>query len=128
MDKKLEKALERFDASYMSNAKWEKLLTRLTYESEEIFFSYKLVYDEDIRQNSIDLPDDASFFIEPIIYKEVEWIAFPAIYEDFVSHNNLKAGKKAYHQDIDRIEQIIHSLGQFLLERSEGSLKLYAYR
>ena len=128
MDKKLEKALERFDASYMSNAKWEKLLTRLTCESDEIFFSYKLVYGEEIRQSSIDLPDDAPFFIEPIIYKEVEWIDFPSIYEDFVSHNNLKAGKKAYHQDIDRIEQIIHSLGQFLLERSDGSLKLYAYR
>ena len=128
MDKKLEKALKCFDASYMSNAKWEKLLTRLTYESDEIFFSYKLVYGEEIRQSPIDLPDDAPFFIEPIIYKEVEWIAFPAIYEDFVSHNNLKAGKKAYHQDIDRIEQIIHSLGQFLLERSDGSLKLYAYR
>ena len=128
MDKKLEKALERFDASYMSNTKWEKLWETLTDEMDEVHFFYKLVYDDKVTQSVLDCPDFPPFFIEPIIYKEVEWIAFPATYIDFVSHNNLKAGKKEYHQDIDRIEQVIHSLGQFLLERSDGSLKLYAYR
>ena len=128
MDKKMELALKKFDASYMNNTKWKKLWEALTNELGEVHFFYKLVYGEKITQSVLDSPDFAPYFIEPIIYKEVEWVVFPATYKDFVSQDNLKAGKKDYHQDIERMEQIILSLGQFLLERSEGSLKLYAYR
>lgn len=128
MSSSFENAMAHFRASYMSNTKWEKLLHVLTEELGEVHFEYKLVYNEEVKQSSLDAPDFPPFFIEPIEYREVEWVEFPDVYEDFVSYDNLKAGKKDYSQDINRIEEVIRSLGQFPLERLEGSLKLYAYR
>jgi len=127
MTKAFEKAIEKFSASYMSNAKWEKLWQTLTDKLGEVHFYFKLIDKDEVRQSSMDIPD-SPFFMEPIMHKEVEWVDFPSSYEDYISRDNLKAGKKEYSQDVDQIEEIIRSLGQFLLERSEGSLKLYAYR
>lgn len=128
MNQSFNLAVERFQSTYMSDAKWSKLLDHLTDALGEIHFYYKLIYNDEEKQSVIDLPDPAPFFSEPIHYREVEWVEFPCIYEGYVSHSNLKAGRKYYSQDIDEIEKIIRSIGQFLLERSEGSLKLYVYR
>ncbi|GGE74322.1 MULTISPECIES: DUF6678 family protein [Shewanella] len=70
-----------FSASYMSNAKWVKLFkaTCSLYPSvSEI--NYKLVHSGDVKSSIIEQYEeqiDEHWFIEPSIYKEIEWIEFP---------------------------------------------------
>lgn len=112
----------------MNDSKWEKLLGQLTDELGEIFVLYKLVYTEELFTARLDLPDDKPFFSEPIQYKEVEWIKLPANYQDYALPDHRKAGKRVYEQDLERIAQLIQSIGTFALERTPGSVKLYGYR
>ncbi|HHJ3172650.1 TPA: DUF6678 family protein [Vibrio parahaemolyticus] len=102
---------EKYSVSLMNDTKWDKLLESVTDLFEQgVHINYK------------------PFFIEPIFYKEVEWVEFPTTYEDYISVNNLKAGTKQYHQCIDDIEAVIEGVGKFELERTESSIKLFAYK
>jgi hypothetical protein len=118
---------EKFSASYMSNAKWLKLIEALTHELDQIHFRYKLIYSDVIKRLTLDMAEDAPFIIEPIHYKEVEWIEFPTEYEDYKNPNNLKAGKRIYNQDLKTIEAILTKVGTFKLELSPEHIKLFAY-
>ena len=119
---------KKFKSSDMSNSKWDKLLKKLTDIFEEVHVNLKLIYDEKVEQTYIDIPDIKPFFIEPILYKEVEWIEFPSMYEDYISRDNLKAGKRIYSQDIKKILKVINSIGKFKLDSKEDCIKIYAYK
>ncbi|UII33653.1 hypothetical protein LVD17_07445 [Fulvivirga ulvae] len=118
----------KYSGSFMNNAKWIKLLEHLTSVLGAVHLYYKLVYSDELRLTSFDAPDTEPFFIEPILYKEVEWVIFPKEYKDYVSPNNLKAGLTSYNQNIEKIEQEICSIGEFEIECSNLGLKLYGYR
>ena len=62
------------------------------------------------------------------MYKEVEWIEFPSMYEDYISRDNLKAGKRIYSQDIKKILKVINLIGKFKLDSKEDCIKIYAYK
>ena len=113
--------------SYLNNTKWYKLIDGLTNEFGEIFIYYKLIYDDVIEGYLFDSVDFEPYFIEPIKYKEVEWIEFPKEYEYWVSSNNLKAGKKIYEQELDAIKTEVESIGEFRINEFENKLKLHAY-
>ena len=120
---------EKFTVSLMSDTKWKKLITGITSALErEVFLEYKLVHSDEISQASFVEPDFGPFFIEPIIYKEVQWIEFLSRYEDYVSEDNKKAGTKVYEQDIGNISKVINSIGQFEVEETDKGLRLYAYK
>ena len=120
---------EKFNASLMSDSKWEKFIDRITdFIDADIFIYYKLIHDHKIYETFLKHSDFKPFFAEPTIYKEVEWIEFPDEFEDFVSKSNLKAGKRIYRQDVQRITDAINKVGQFVLERNSKSVRLYAYR
>lgn len=119
---------ERFTAAFMSNAKWVKMINTLAYKFGSIFFNYKLIYDDVVQGSLFDIADVEPFFIEPIKYKEVEWIEFPSEYENWINGNNLKAGKELVKQDIEKIKQELKKIGKFHLEFHENDLKLYAYK
>ncbi|ENN9982528.1 hypothetical protein ACAS46_004220 [Vibrio vulnificus] len=120
---------EKYSVSLMNDAKWDKLLESVTDLFEQgVHINYKLIHSTEVFSTKLTEPDYKPFFIEPIFYKEVEWVEFPTTYEDYISVDNLKAGTKQYHQCIDDIEAIIEGVGKFELERTESSIKLFAYK
>jgi len=118
---------KNYSGSYLNNTKWIKLINGLTNEFNEVFINYKLVYDDIIKGYLFNTADFKPYFLEPIKYKEVEWIEFPFEYEYWVNTNNLKAGKKVYNQHLKAIKAKIESLGVFRIDEYENRLRLYAY-
>lgn len=81
---RLESIISRdFSACYMSTAKWVKLLkTSCSFSSSVPLMSYKLVYSDEVKSVATELYEeqiDEYWFIEPSIYKEIEWLEFPFI-------------------------------------------------
>lgn len=116
-----------YAGSFLNNTKWSKLIENLTNEFGEIYINYKLIYDDLIEGYLFDSVDFEPYFLEPIKYKEVEWIEFPKEYEYWVNRNNLKAGKKRYPQNIKTIKSLIDKIGEFKIDEYEDRVKLYAY-
>lgn len=117
---------ERFSASYMSDAKWVRLLEALVELRPHVgACSVKLVWDEAPRQMRI--PSSSAFgfdyyrdAMEGMIsgeprgfytYREVEWIEFPA-----------------KGNDAEAIAGQIARAGKYELVSSETGLRLYAWR
>ncbi len=96
-------------------------------EFEVLAVNYKLVYDDVIEQNLMNNVDFEPYFIEPIRYKEIEWIAFPNQFEDWINPNNLKAGKRFYYQDVNGFEIVINGIGSFMMEWFEDYVRVYGY-
>lgn len=118
---------KNYSGSYLNDTKWYKLINVLTIEFDEVFINYKLIYDDVIEGYLFDSVDVAPYFLEPIKYKEVEWIEFPNEYEYWVNTDNRKAGKKIYSQDFKAIKSKIESIGEFRIDEFENKIKLYAY-
>lgn len=117
---------ERFNSSFMSDAKWVRLLEALV--GVRSFFELckvKLVWDESTRDMWI--PSSSSFgfayyqsSMEGMIsgtprgfykYKEVEWIEL-----------------STEEENAESIVLKLKAIGNFELERSDKGIKLYAYR
>ena len=118
---------QKFSASFMNNTKWRKLIEALTYEYEDLYVFYKLVPEDKIR-NAYLYDDYYNWFLEPITFKEVEWISFPYEYEITQNKRVSRRIIKKYTQDIDLIENSINKVGQFMIDKTPTNLTLYAYR
>ena len=112
----------------MSDTKWNKLIETLTDELDHIYVNYKLIHSDEINRYMFITPDFSPFFIEPIFYKEIEWIEFPTEYEDWINENNRKAGKRLYQQNLKHISKQILNIGKFELETNNDSIRLYGYK
>ena len=119
---------QKYEFPLMSNKKWVKLMDELSDRFDVFFIEYKLIYDEVVEGDVFSVTDCFPYFIEPIRYKEVEWIQFPRHYEDYINPNNLKAGKKMYSQNLDAIAEEINRIGKFDLEISDDNIRLNAYK
>jgi len=127
---------ERIDAhiksnyvcSLMCNTKWIKLLNTIADVFDDLVHSeYKTIHGDEIYKHSFYDADD-KFFSEPLMYKEVEWIQFPASFQDFINDSNRKAGMKIYSQDVTKILSVVNGLGSFDTLMSNNILRIYAYR
>jgi len=58
---------EKFNASLMSDSKWEKLIGGVTDELNEVFIYYKLIHAKGIYDSIFLSSDFKPFFIEPIL-------------------------------------------------------------
>ena len=69
-----------FTASYMNNAKWVKLMKAASaFYSHIATVNYKLVNSDEIKTTFVEEYEeqvDDYFFVEPIFYKEIEWLEF----------------------------------------------------
>jgi len=119
---------ERFTSSFMNNTKWVKMINTLTYKLDKLYLNYKLIYDDVIEGSLFDMADAEPYFVEPIVYKEIEWIEFPNEYEGWVNENNRKAGRKIINQDIEKIKLELEKLGQYDLEFYDNKIRLYGYK
>lgn len=78
-------------------------------------------------ETEFDFVDFNPFFIEPILYKEIEWIEFP---QKMWFTKNKRISRQTiseYNQDITKIEDLINMIGIFDLEKNDGVLRLYGY-
>ena len=117
-----------FKCSYMSNSKWKKLINQLGEEFPDGFVVvYKLIHGDELLTRCFQEADE-QFFIEPILYKEVEWIEFPDVYQDWINPDNKKAGKATRTQDLSRINEIVNSSGTYECKHSDQSIRIYGYR
>lgn len=93
-----------------------------------LFLRFKIIGNDQIHYTWVNNPDVGSFFCEPILYKEVEWIEIPMQYEDYKNENNKKAGMKTYVQDLKTIENAFTQVGQFQYESNDKMIKIWAYK
>ncbi|MFL9843708.1 DUF6678 family protein [Flavobacterium rhizosphaerae] len=119
---------EKFNGSFMNNTKWDKLLKALTETVGEIVIQYKLIYKEEICLTTFIMPDIKPFFLEPILYKEIEWVEFPAEYNMPVNTRESRKKINIKIQDVSLIKKIINETGQYITEERDERLRLYAYR
>lgn len=119
---------ETFSSHYMNNTKWLKLFDTLSENLDEFYLEYKLIYSAEIESTTFFVSDMPPFFIEPILYKEVEWIRFPLQYEQTINRRTTRSYTKEFSQDIGEIERIIKSIGEFELELGDSEIKLFGYK
>lgn len=115
-------------ASFMNDAKWEKLFENLLQEFDSILIRYKLVGRMEVKERIYDSVDFKPFFMEPIFYKEIEWIEFPEEMQIILNKRVSRQHISELKQDIERIEKNINKTGVFELEKEKGTLRLYGYK
>lgn len=127
--KNIEKIIrENNFSSFMNNTKWEKLFAHLIEEFDSVFIRFKLVEREKIEETEFDSIDFNPYFIEPVLYKEVEWIEFPP---KILLVRNKRISRQTiseHNQNTSKIEKLINKIGVFDLENNNGTLKLYGYK
>ncbi|MCG8831499.1 DUF6678 family protein [Tenacibaculum finnmarkense] len=115
-------------SSFMNNTKWEKLFENLIEEFDSVFIRFKLIGSEKIEETEFDMVDFSPYFIEPVLYKEIEWIEFP---QKMLMIKNKRISRQTvseYNQDTSKIENLINEIGIFDLEMDNGVLRLYGYK
>lgn len=123
-----ERASAVFSASYMSNAKWQKVLTAIAQADLKIekalwkFIESDHLFDYGVPRQYDLLPTrfaDGRF--QPVEYKWIEWVHFPC-------HRHLIAGVGyTIPQDIEGLKQVLIGAGQFQYAEDEEGLTLYGY-
>ena len=119
---RLESIIARnYSASNMSNSKWVKLFKIVASISNEIpCMNYKLVYGEEVFYSFTEQHEEhveEQWFIEPLIYKEIEWVEFPV-------KNNIEATKI---QNISLLKEKLILSGKFPIEETETGVRVHAY-
>ncbi|CAM1346941.1 DUF6678 family protein [Tenacibaculum insulae] len=115
-------------SSFMNNTKWGKLFENLIEEFDSVFIRFKLIGREKIEETEFDMVDFNPYFIEPALYKEIEWIEFP---QKMLIIKNKRISRQTvseYNQDTSKIENLINKIGIFDLEMNNGVLRLYGYK
>lgn len=113
---RLESVIRRsFSTSHMSNSKWAKLLKAVAaFEEASYPISYKLVNDGQIKSSRTEPYEehvDLHWFIEPLIYKELEWL-------EFTSEDNDNLGELVEH---------LSSVGKFPLVKTSTGYRVIGY-
>ncbi len=99
----------------MSNAKWIKLFkATCAFHNDVPQMNYKLVYNEDVYNSFTEQYEeqvDDYWFIEPSMYKEIEWVEFP-----FEGNGDMRA-----------FESAISKLAQFPIITTETGIRVIGY-
>jgi hypothetical protein len=128
--REIEKAASRFSEHLMSNSKWVKLVNKLVENISSISkIEFKKIQSTEIGELS--LSEDTEFGFDYwqngfeghnslggwLTFKEIEFLVFPKL-------NN----KNDVNQNLDEIENIILSVGNFEIQKDTTQLKLLCYR
>ncbi|MBO2650815.1 hypothetical protein [Shewanella algae] len=123
---KTDRLIEKFSGSFMSNAKWVKLLSSLSsIDGLDCKAIVKLVWDEEERDVRLDegLEFNFDFYdnsMESMIsgnpkgwydYKEIEWLSISGDQEQ-----------------ISNIQEKINQLGKFELATNQNSIIVFCYK
>jgi hypothetical protein len=128
--REIDKAASRFSEHLMSNSKWVKLVSKLVENISSISkIEFKKIQSNEIGE--LTLSEDTEFGFDYwqngfeghnslggwLTFKEIEYLIF-------TKHRN----KNDSSQNLDEIENIILSVGQFVIEKDKTQLKLLCYR
>lgn len=131
LDREIEKAVSKFSEHLMSNSKWLRLIDGLVEKISGIQkIQFKQVQKDEIGELS--LTEDTTFEFDYwkngfeghnslggwLTFKEIEYLVFPQIIDS-------KTNRK---QDLNKILEIINSLGKFSLHIEESEIKLICYK
>ena len=126
----IEKATSKFSQHLMSNSKWVKLVNKFVENIASIsHIEFKKIQSNEI--GKLSLSEDTEFGFDYwqngfeghnslggwLTFKEIEYLKFPKHIDETNSMQNL-----------DEIEKIILSVGQFEIEKDENELKLICYK
>lgn len=142
-EKTLDRAIARFASSHMSDAKWVRLLKALTSAPGLVTACrVKLVWDS--RERAFRLHGRSTYGFDFydhavegmidgvadgwVMYREIEWIDFPAQAIVWVDEDNRSAGTRTVPQDLEAIHAVIARIGTFEVSRTSTGLRLYGYR
>ena len=123
-----------FPHAYMSNTKWRRMFEALEKSGIEIEqVVLKLIREDEPKTCSppgsylVDPPHAAIDNLcpgGPVEFREIEWLEYPAIAR-FERPNNVPA--RAVEQDLDAIESLIRSLGEYPVQRSSDAVRIIGY-
>jgi len=131
LDSKIQKTISLFSEHLMSNAKWIKLIEKLIENADKVLkIEFKKVQGNQI--GILYLNKDTAFELDYwqngfegnnsiggwLTFKEIEYLIFPKIVD---SKNDIK-------QDLNQIEELIKTIGQFNLDINDERLKLQCYK
>ncbi|MEO8239123.1 MAG: hypothetical protein ABI576_13550 [Flavobacterium sp.] len=127
LNDKIDKIIkQKYSSNFMSNSKWVKLI-ELLVKNYKLFdvCNVKLIYDKEIRQLIIGGNENFEFdyykdsmegmITKPItpgwvLYKEIEWISFPA-----------------EKSNIFEINKLVNQLGEFRNDLTTDYFRVFAY-
>ena len=138
--KKLEKKISAFSSSFMSNSKWTRLFAVLSQHHDVIEECLmKSIFDDQLRK--IPIPNFAFYantFSDsgikdvmvggPSSFKTIEWIEFQR--HVTTQRTARTESLEPFHslQDIQKISDILDTVGQFAKEITEDKLIVYGYK
>lgn len=133
IEERLKKLIKRdFEFSFMSNSKWRKLFIALApLKLEQVYWKFvdhkdefrdRFVEEEDLMERFI---GDCGLAGGPFAYRRIQWVEIPTtgvnpLYEK-IPHMNFK-------QDIEAVESILKSIGEFETERTERGIRIYGHK
>ena len=130
-EQKLEKVRKR-KTSYMSNAKWRKLLEELedcNFRGAEL----KPLCNENTypfcNVGVLETGEHTGDGIcGPVTFKEIEWIFIPTSIEYAEFRDGIKYRTTTTQNDLEALKKLMDKLGKFEYDFDENGLKIYGYK
>ena len=126
-----ERALEPFRVSYMSNAKWRKVLVAIATTGLDIRRSvWKYIDGKDPTVDDRRMPPLHHVLrtglgdlapVGPVEYKWIEWIHFPRTWHPVPSVGHTEA------QDLEPLKRLLAETVQLHVEENEEGITLFGY-
>jgi len=134
IEERLKKLIKKdFNCSFMSNSKWRKLFLALAPLNLEHAY-WKFV---DCKDEFLDRFVEEKFLMErfigdcclsigePFAYRRIQWVEIP---EAGINHQYEKISYINFKQDIEAIESILESIGEFEIEITERGIRIYGHK
>jgi len=134
IEERLKKLIKRdFDCSFMSNSKWRKLFRALApLKLEQAYWKFVDCKDE-FRDRFVEEKYLMERFIgdcclsrgEPFAYRRIQWVEIPTIGTNYQYE---KIPQMNFKQDIEAVESILESIGEFETEITERGIRIYGHK
>ena len=118
---------KNFEQKLMNNSKWKKVCETLLNQDEVKIIRFKLIHDSELRESTVHCIESElhfNWFIEPRVYKEIEWLEVQKFYKQEIYKNYFETKE----QNIEELYHALQKLGQLPIEFSEKKIKLTAYK
>lgn len=140
ISRKISNKIDGFSSKYMSDAKWTKVFTILSQQSQLVNKCLiKDILDDVLREVEIPTSENFSetFHLSGIkdimqggssLFKEIEWIEFPKNWTIDRQMRNEKLSPHKHEQDIFKIKQALEKAGELETEINDEKLIIYGYK
>ena len=139
-ERKLANRLNEFSGNFMSNAKWTKVFVKLSENKDLISKCFiKDIFDDLLREIKIPSIENFSTTFNdngikdvmtggPSPFKQIEWLEFPSQWTIKREMRGQTLQPQKFNQDILKIKNLLHDVGQLEIECDEDKLIIYGYK